>query len=264
MENQYKVSSKREHPLLDVWNDYPQSLSNNAKSITSPPSIEKIIGDMFAMGEFYYYAINIPDSTLVNLHPNILKIHNLKKYPKYLKEIIDLIHPDDIEFVMEAERMTIEKMSEIGWEHQQSLKCSYCFRMLTSKGTYEMFHHQSLHISKDKSGTLLQAVNIHTNIQHITQTNSYIVLVAGIGYRDDFHQLHYNKKPGQKLPDYSLTKRELEILSLLALGHSAKQISGILDLSYHTITTHRRNIFQKTDCTKTSELVKKAIDWGFI
>ncbi|UQB69994.1 helix-turn-helix transcriptional regulator [Epilithonimonas zeae] len=264
MDKNYSISSKKAHPLLKVWNAYPQSLSNTAKSITTPPTIEQIIGELFSIGEFYYYSINVPESTLMFTNGHILKIHGLKKLPKYLKEIIDLIHPDDLDFVMEAERMTLEKMNEIGWEHQQNLKCSYCFRMRTWKGNYEMFHHQSLHIAKDEDGKLLQAVNIHTNIQHITTTNSHIVLVAGVGNRDDFHQMHYEKTEQKQLPDNSLTKREIEILSLLALGNSAKQISDILDLSYHTVTTHRRNIFQKTDCTKISELIKKALEWGLI
>jgi len=264
MNKNHIIESKKLHPLLKVWNAYPQSLSNTTKSISSPPPIEQIIGEMFAVGEFYYYAINIPDSTIIAPHSNILRMHGLKRKPKYLKEIIDLIHPEDIEFVIEAERITIEKMQEIGWEQQQNLKCSYCFRMRTHKGNYEMFHHQSLHIAKGKDGRLLQAVNIHTNIQHITQINSYTVLVVGIGNHNDFHQIHYKKQTDKQSPPNALTKREIEILSLLALGQSAKQISETLDISYHTVTTHRRNIFQKTECAKTSELIKKALEWGYI
>ncbi|WP_442896962.1 helix-turn-helix transcriptional regulator [Epilithonimonas sp.] len=37
-----------------------------------------------------------------------------------------------------------------------------------------------------------------------------------------------------------------------------------MEVSYHTITTHRRNIFEKTNCTKISELIKKALECGLI
>lgn len=264
MENVNKVSSKKEHPLLDVWNAYPQTLHNTAHDISSIPPIEQIIGEMFAMGEFYYYAINVTNSTITNPHPNLLKLHGLKKYPKHLKEIIDLIHPDDIQFVIEAERMSIEKIQEIGFEHQKNLKCSYCFRMKTSNGNYEMFHHQSINTKKDEDGRLLQAVNIHTNIQHITHKNPYTVLVVGIGGRHDLHQMQYKTNREIKLPVIELTKRETEILALLALGHSSKQTARLLDLSPHTITTHRKNILAKTNCSKMPELVKKALEWGII
>ena len=254
----------KKHPLSDVWSSHPEALSNNYQEIVASPPIEKIIGEMFAVGQFYYYVLNVANSTLSNHHPDLLPMHGLKKFPKHLKEIIELIHPDDIEFVMEAERMTIEKIQEIGWEHQLNLKCSYCFRMKTGKGNYEMFHHQAIHTLKDENGRLHQSVNIHTNIQHITHKNPYTVLVVGIGGRNDFHQMQYGNNKNIELPPVELTKREIEILSLLALGNSAKQISTFLEISYHTITTHRRNIFEKTNCTKISELIKKALDWGLI
>lgn len=262
MKNKYQLNATQSHPLLEVWNAYPENLSNKYNSISPPPNVEKIIGEMFAMGEFYYYILDVTNSTLINPHPNILKIHGLKKYPQHLKEVIDLIHPDDLEFVMTAEKMTLEKMREIGLEYQQNLKCSYCFRMRTNKGNYEMFHHQSLHTAKDEDGNLWQAVNIHTNIHHITQQNPYTVLVIGIGGRNDFHQIHY-KKDDLKAP-VMLTKREREILSLLSIGQSAHKISQVLHISYNTVTTHRRNIMHKTGSKKTPELIRKALEWGMI
>ncbi len=263
-ENDYKVDSKEEHPLLPIWNAFPRTLHNTSHNIVMPVSVEQFIGEMFALGEFYYYTLNVFDSTIINPQPNILKMHGLKKYPQYLKEIIDLIHPEDIAFVRDAERMTIIKMQEIGFEHQQNLKCSYCFRMKTENGNYEMFHHQSLHIAKDGDGKLLQAVNIHTNINHLTQQNPYTVTVMGIGGRNDFHQMQYGNTTKKEYFQAQLTKREIEILSLLAVGKSAKQISEQLNLSYHTVTTHRKNIFQKTGCTKISELIKRSIEYGLI
>lgn len=124
----------KKHPLSDVWNSHPGALSNNYQEIVEPPPIEKIIGEMFAIGQFYYYVLNVANSTLSNHDPNLLPMHGLKKFPKHLDEIIELIHPDDIEFVMHAERMTIEIIQEIGWEHQLNLKSSYYFRMKTGKG----------------------------------------------------------------------------------------------------------------------------------
>jgi len=264
MEKNYKVKPEIPHPLQKIWNDYPEFLEEKQNILLSPVAIEEFIGQLFSMGEFYYYTINFSDSKISRHHPDILKMHGLEKYPEHLSEIIALIHPDDLEFVKEAERMSIEKIKEIGgFANIQELKSSYCFRMKTGNGNYEMFHHQALHTGKDEFGRLVQTVNIHTNIHHITQQNSCTVLVAGIGSRSDFHQMQY-KNYRKQLPKTVLTKRETEILTLLATGHSAKQISEILALSYHTITTHRRNILRKTGSRKVSELVKKALEWGYV
>ncbi|RNA63202.1 LuxR family transcriptional regulator [Chryseobacterium nematophagum] len=257
------MNNKKVHPLIKVWNDYPELLQNTSDILPLPP-IERIVGEVFAPGESYYYVINFADSTIGNHHPNILKMHGLKAYPNHLKDIIDLIHPADIPFVMEAERMCIEKIKEIGFAYQQELKSSYCFRMKTGKGNYEMFYHQALHIHQDELGRLMQAVNIHSNIQHITQNNSYVALISGIGDRNDFHQMSYKSVEEIEISTVKLTDRELEVLSLLARGYSAKEIADQLIISYHTVTTHRKNILKKLECNKVSELIKKALDYGLI
>ncbi|WP_419869911.1 response regulator transcription factor [Chryseobacterium sp. CT-SW4] len=265
MNRKLPAYAKKPHPLIKVWNDYPEIL-RNTNTLLPTPSIEHIIGEIFVPGQFYYYVINFTNSTLYNHHENILIMHGLIKYPAHLKEITDLIHPDDIEFVMEAEKMCIEKIKEInGFDYLQDLKSSYCFRMKTSKGNYELFHHQALHTYRDQSGKLLQSVNIHTNIEHITHQNSYVVLVSGINGRKDFHQMQWPRysKDIQPLPAI-FTKREVEILTYIAKGHSAGRISDHLNISEETVRTHRKNILRKSHCKNCSEVVKKAFEWGYL
>jgi len=57
----------------------------------------------------------------------------------------------------------------------------------------------------------------------------------------------------------TLTKREKEILKLIADGYSNKTISELLFISQHSVKTHRRNIYKKLDIHKTSQLVRLAI-----
>lgn len=256
--------SEEKHPLVDLWTAYTGVRKSDGRMLEKPP-IERIIGEMFAIGKYYYYVLNLADSTLTNHHENILKLHGLKEFPQHLKQIIDLIHPDDIPFVMKAEQTVIEKILEVGKEFQLYLKPSYCFRMKTAKGNYELFHHQAIHTLEDENGHLVQSINIHTNIQHITKENSHTVLLTGISPRKDFHQIKvdYNLL-SPIIQESELTKRETEILSLIAKGYSGKEISNMLVLSEHTVRTHRRNILSKTNCRNSKELVKKAFDLGLI
>ncbi|MGI9653343.1 response regulator transcription factor [Chryseobacterium sp. RLHN22] len=256
--------SEEKHPLIDVWNSY-RALRENGNAPLKNPSIKQIIGEMFAIGNYYYYVLNLADSTLTGHHKNILKLHGFKKFPEHLKQIIDLIHPDDISFVLNAERIVIEKIIEVGKEFQLYLKPSYCFRMKTTKGNYELFHHQAIHTLEDDEGNLIQSVNIHTNIQHITKENPYTILLTGISPRVDFIQVKIDPTvPTFLSSENDLTKRETEVLSLIARGYSGKEISLMLILSEHTVRTHRRNILHKTQCRNSKELVKKAFDLGLI
>lgn len=265
MDKKFITQAKKPHPLTKVWNSYPELLQND-NTMLSVPSIERIIGEVFAPGKFYHYIINFADSTIYNHHEDILKIHGLSKYPVHLKEIIDLIHPDDLEFVMEAERMCMAKMIEIDASDRLSeLKFSYCFRMKTFKGNYELFHHQSLHTFRDESGSILQAINIHTNIEHITHQNSYTVLISGINGREDFHQMQWKKDDttSESIPA-KFTKREVEIITYIAKGNSAGKISERLNISEETVRTHRKNILRKANCKNCSELIKMAFEWGYL
>lgn len=264
MKNNYNTKSIKKHVLENVWNSHPNALSNDVKSIPPPSSLQNIIGDVFALGEYYYYVIKVSDSTVDNFHPNILKIHNLKKYPVHLSEIINLIHPDDIQFVVDAESATLEKINEIGFEHQLNLKCSYCFRMKTGNGNYEMFHHQSIHTFKDEDGILLQAINIHTNIHHITQKNPYTVIITGIGDRKDFHQMQLYTHIIKETSNSKLTNREIEVLCLIGKGYSTTEIASLLTISQHTAHTHRKNIMAKLNVNNTSQLIRKSIESGYL
>lgn len=63
--------------------------------------------------------------------------------------------------------------------------------------------------------------------------------------------------------DVSLTKREKEVLSLIAEGLNGEQISEKLFISPRTVDTHRTNIMQKLDIHGAAHLVKYAIEHGF-
>lgn len=57
-----------------------------------------------------------------------------------------------------------------------------------------------------------------------------------------------------------LTRREVEVLKLLAGGKTSERIAQELFLSHHTIETHRKNILSKLGAKNMTEAVKMAID----
>lgn len=61
-----------------------------------------------------------------------------------------------------------------------------------------------------------------------------------------------------------LTKREKEVMCLLAEGLSAKEIAEKLFISRKTVENHRSNILSKLDLHSTVELVRYAAKFGLI
>ncbi|MDP3914407.1 MAG: response regulator transcription factor [Bacteroidota bacterium] len=61
-----------------------------------------------------------------------------------------------------------------------------------------------------------------------------------------------------------LTSSEIEIVRLIAGGLTTKEIASQKNISFHTVNTHRKNIFRKMGVSNASELIMHAIKAGWI
>jgi two-component system response regulator NreC len=61
-----------------------------------------------------------------------------------------------------------------------------------------------------------------------------------------------------------LTRREREVLQLVARGYTNQQIADRLFVSVKTIETHRAHIMQKLELHSRAELVRFALDRGLL
>ncbi len=66
-------------------------------------------------------------------------------------------------------------------------------------------------------------------------------------------------KTSDKLNDEHLTEREIDVLRWLAKGLSNKEIADKLNVSIHTINTHRKNIMDKTSIRSLAGLTVYAV-----
>lgn len=62
----------------------------------------------------------------------------------------------------------------------------------------------------------------------------------------------------------SLTKRELEVLTLISRELTSEQIANYLDIRLPTVESHRRNMFKKLQVTSVVGLVMEALKQGWI
>ncbi|MGE5553540.1 MAG: helix-turn-helix domain-containing protein [Betaproteobacteria bacterium] len=72
-------------------------------------------------------------------------------------------------------------------------------------------------------------------------------------------------RPGQQTPVLaSLTPREREILTLIAKGHSNREIARLLYVSESTVKNHISSVYKKVGVTGRSRLVLLAIQNGLV
>jgi DNA-binding CsgD family transcriptional regulator len=60
-------------------------------------------------------------------------------------------------------------------------------------------------------------------------------------------------------PKLDLSKQELKVLELVAMGYTSERIGKDLSIATTTVQTHRRNMLRKSGFKNTQQLVA----WGF-
>lgn len=104
-------------------------------------------------------------------------------------------------------------------------------------------------------------IELYSAIEEIRESGNYISpLLSGKVAGSLVQILSRNGKSAEK----DLTPREGEILRLIAEGRSSKEIAPVLGISIRTVENHRSNIMRKLNCRKNIQLVRYAIDNGYI
>ena len=97
-------------------------------------------------------------------------------------------------------------------------------------------------------------------IQHVAQGQTYfsekvknniMAGITGTEEDDDYQKIR-------------LTKREIEILKLIASEFTTNQIADKLFISLHTVESHRKNIMRKTKAKNMAGLIKYAVKEGIV
>jgi DNA-binding NarL/FixJ family response regulator len=133
--------------------------------------------------------------------------------------------------------------------------------ILTMHKSRELLHHA---IFNGADGYMLKEESekeLYSGIEKIRQGGVYISPCLSEELAEDYTSL-CRGIPNH--PSELLTKREREILKLIADGKSSREISNLLFISTRTVEKHRANIMEKMDAKKTADLVKHAVQKGLI
>jgi len=101
---------------------------------------------------------------------------------------------------------------------------------------------------------LVEAIHkVHQGFEYLSEKIPNTILMDYINKSNSGEEKYSNTRLG------NLTKREREILKLIADGLSYKEIGNELFISVRTVETHKNNILQKLELKSTIDLVKFAI-----
>ena len=246
-----------------------ESLLTATRRPTSLPAInfDEIVSSIFAAGPCYFYVIDFYDMSISHVSSGIAEAHGIHATNvKSINDILALIHPDDIHFVSMAEKRAYYFMyGQLPPEKVTRYKASYNFRFKTADGSYRLFNHQALILTTDENNNFIKSLNIHTDLSHFASKNNHKFSLVGLGGEPSYLNMDVEEYQGTKPPNENLfSKREIEVIRLIAKGQDSKTIADSLCISQATVKTHRKNILAKSGCKNASELTALSMSEGWI
>lgn len=100
-------------------------------------------------------------------------------------------------------------------------------------------------------------------IEKVRQGRIYVSPKLSEELVDDLAKANPGEPPPSFKPD-PLTPREREVLKLITEGKSGKEIGDLLFISVRTVEHHRANLMAKLNLKKTADLVKYALQKGYV
>jgi DNA-binding NarL/FixJ family response regulator len=113
-------------------------------------------------------------------------------------------------------------------------------------------------LKEDADGELMSA------IETLRKGGTFISPLLSAKIADIFVDKFRGGSDPLTVPEDPLTFREREIIKLIAEGKSSKEIGGLLFISNRTVQHHRANIMRKLNVKKTADLIKYAIQKGYV
>ena len=164
------------------------------------------------------------------------------------------IHPDDVEPWLTALNYLMNfTVNEISVEDRKKMSYTWNYRLKNAKGNYVNIIQNTTPLEFDKDNKPI------IGLAHYTILNPKIkmdVCASGkfLNAKNEYETMYFNNF-SQKLLTDGVSNRERDIIRLLVLNYTSKEIAEKLFLSSHTVDTHRRNILKKLNISSTRELV---------
>lgn len=173
---------------------------------------------------------------------------------KGMKYFWSLIHPEDIEVWLAALNHLMEfTLSEISEQDRACSNYTWNYRLKNAQGNYVNIIQNTTPLAFDASMKPIIGLAHYT----VLSDNIKMPVTATaklLNKQNEYETIYYNNF-SQKLLQSGISNRERDVIRLLVLNYSSKEISNLLNISSHTVDTHRRNILKKLKISSTGELI---------
>lgn len=229
------------------------------------PTIDRI--PFFVLGKFLWHIVDkfkilkYGGMTDEFLQKEVQANPNVDKY-------FELMHPDDVPLTMTYLKLVHDFYLSIPLNEKKNFHPNFYFRLKRpDSNDYRIVLLQFIEMLCNEDGDVVSMLQLLTDISHIDFANFSPMLTL----LDEKNEVLYFSKPNTNEQNelcsakvVHLTRREKEIIRLLAKGFGSKQISAQLNIAKNTVENHRQHILRKISCNSSAEVVAYAARYGFL
>ncbi|HEX7904078.1 MAG TPA: LuxR C-terminal-related transcriptional regulator [Chitinophagaceae bacterium] len=222
----------------------------------------KKLWNFFLIGDSYYFIIDHHSLTFEFVSKEMKDVMGYELSEFTIPFMNGKLHPDDRSWFLAIGSGIVEFFSQLPLDKLMKYKVRYDIRMMKKNGEYARILYQGILLEHDKQGRFLRTLSVHSDISYLKQEGKPVLSFIGMDGEPSYLDVASNNVFIESKED--LTGREKQVLKLLIEGKPSKEISSILKISKQTVDTHRKNMLHKKKLSNTSELIGKAIRYGWI
>ncbi len=236
--------------------------SRSEKDLKMEVELYKKMLDIFQVGDYFCMIFN-PAVTAFEYCSaavqSVLGYTNLEFTPQLF---FSLLHPEDAIHYVQFESKITEFFMALPVEKVMKYKTRYDFRVQHKSGHYVRILQQVVTINMAVDGAVIHTFVVFTDITHLKTSTQMSLSLIGLEGEPSYIDAH--KQLNEIVRPQPLSKREKQVLALLAQNKTSEEIAGQLHISRHTVDNHRKRMLNKTETSSTLQLVIRAIEEGWL
>lgn len=244
-----------------IWRTVVKSDSIDSNELKLQLEFHKRLLSIFQVGSYYYLVFNIYQGAIEFISDGVLDVLGYEPHEVNTGFLMSKIHPEDKSYFLNFEYRITAFFKPLPFDKIKNYKVQYDYRIKAKNNKYVRILHQAVQIDYD-GNNFYRTLCLQTDITHIKQNGIPCFSIIGL----DGEPSYYNIQDVDVFTrSYDLfTKREREILKYIVEGKNSNEIANELFISLHTVNTHRKNILSKADVKTPVDLVRKAINEGWL
>jgi len=226
-----KISMVNDHTVTNINLAYKESIL----------FYEKVFASLNAI----VFVFDLNEYRMIWASEGFKKILGYKKSTKKIPKsvLIDIYHPDDRNMLIE--------MKDFFKNAKEDKTFTAIFQFRDINENYVWLATANSIFRRNEDFSVFEIVGVSISLSNEITYDKNLKIFSRIKMKENNHKTI-------KL----LSRREIQVLKCFANGHKTREIAGILNISHHTVSNHRKNIMKKIGVNNLASMVNFAAENG--